>query len=170
FTSVDYTAVDLACIHLGAVAVPLQTSASASNWTAILAESEPTVLAVSAELLDTAMESVLATPSLRHITVFDYHPGVDVQRESLESAQHRIAEADLPISVDPISLAIGHGRALPDAPLFTAEEGTDPLALVIYTSGSTGTPKGATYSEKMVAKPWLRADTLSSKAEIPLIN
>lgn len=93
FTSVDYTAVDLACIHLGAVAVPLQTSASASNWTAILAESEPTVLAVSAELLDTAMESVLATPSLRHITVFDYHPGVDVQRESLESAQHRIAEA-----------------------------------------------------------------------------
>ncbi|SKD93988.1 Probable fatty-acid-CoA ligase FadD [Mycobacteroides abscessus subsp. abscessus] len=170
FTSVDYTAVDLACIHLGAVAVPLQTSASASNWTAILAESEPTVLAVSAELLDTAMESVLATPSLRHITVFDYHPGVDVQRESLESAQHRIAEAGLPISVDPISLAIGHGRALPDAPLFTAEEGTDPLALVIYTSGSTGTPKGATYSEKMVAKPWLRADTLSSKAEIPLIN
>ncbi|CPS61764.1 Probable fatty-acid-CoA ligase FadD [Mycobacteroides abscessus] len=170
FTSVDYTAVDLACIHLGAVAVPLQTSASASNWTAILAESEPAVLAVSAELLDTAMESVLATPSLRHITVFDYHPGVDVQRESLESAQHRIAEAGLPISVDPIPLAIGHGRALPDAPLFTAEEGTDPLALVIYTSGSTGTPKGATYSEKMVAKPWLRADTLSSKAEIPLIN
>ncbi|MBN7507765.1 carboxylic acid reductase, partial [Mycobacteroides abscessus] len=108
--------------------------------------------------------------SLRHITVFDYHPGVDAQRESLESAQHRIAEAGLPISVDPISLAIGHGRALPDAPLFTAEEGTDPLALVIYTSGSTGTPKGATYSEKMVAKPWLRADTLSSKAEIPLIN
>ncbi|MGH3725791.1 MAG: carboxylic acid reductase, partial [Mycobacterium sp.] len=170
FTSVDYTAVDLACIHLGAVAVPLQTSASASNWTAILAESEPTVLAVSAELLHAAMESALVTPSLRHITVFDYHPGVDAQRESLESAQRRISEADLPISVDVMSAVIGHGRALPDAPLFTAEDGNDPLALVIYTSGSTGTPKGATYTEKMVAKPWLRADTLSSKAEIPLIN
>jgi len=170
FTSVDYTAIDLACIHLGAVAVPLQTSAPASNWTAILAESEPSVLAVSAELLDAAMESALVTPSLRHIIVFDYHPGVDAQRESLESAQHRITEAGLPISVDPISVVTGRGRALPDAPLFTAAEGTDPLALVIYTSGSTGTPKGATYTEKMVAKPWLRADTLSSKAEIPLIN
>ncbi|MFV8310971.1 carboxylic acid reductase [Mycobacteroides chelonae] len=170
FTSVDYTAVDLACIHLGAVAVPLQTSAPASNWTAILAESQPSVLAVSAELLDAAMESALLTPSLRHITVFDYHPGVDAQRESIESARHRIAEAGLPISVDVISAVIGHGRALPEAPLFTAAEGDDPLALVIYTSGSTGTPKGATYTEKMVAKPWLRADTLSSKAEIPLIN
>ncbi|OHU06317.1 carboxylic acid reductase [Mycobacteroides saopaulense] len=170
FTSVDYTAVDLACIHLGAVAVPLQTSAPASNWTAILAESEPSVLAVSAELLDAAIESVVATPSLRHVTVFDYHAGVDAQRESIESAQRRIDEAGLPISVDVMSAVIGHGRALPDAPLFTAEEGTDPLALVIYTSGSTGTPKGATYTEKMVAKPWLRADTLSSKAEIPLIN
>ncbi|OAT66417.1 oxidoreductase [Mycobacteroides immunogenum] len=170
FTSVDYTAIDLACIHLGAVAVPLQTSAPASNWTAILAESEPAVLAVSAELLDAAMESVLATPSLRHITVFDYHPGIDAQRENLESAQRRITEAGLPIAVDAMSLVVGHGRALPDAPLFIAKEGTDPLALVIYTSGSTGTPKGATYTEKMVAKPWLRADTLSSKAEIPLIN
>ncbi len=170
FTSVDYTAVDLACIHLGAVAVPLQTSAAASNWTAILAESEPSVLAVSAELLDAAIESALVTPSLRHITVFDYHPGVDAQRDSVESAQHRIAEAGLPISVEVMSAVIGHGRALPEAPLFTAEDGTDPLALVIYTSGSTGTPKGATYTEKMVAKPWLRADTLSSKAEIPLIN
>ncbi|OHT73773.1 carboxylic acid reductase [Mycobacteroides chelonae] len=170
FTSVDYTAVDLACIHLGAVAVPLQTSATASNWTAILAESEPSVLAVSAELLDAAIESALVTPSLRHITVFDYHPGVDAQRDSVESAQHRIAEAGLPISVEVMSAVIGHGRALPEAPLFTAEDGTDPLALVIYTSGSTGTPKGATYTEKMVAKPWLRADTLSSKAEIPLIN
>ncbi|MUM17156.1 carboxylic acid reductase [Mycobacterium sp. CBMA271] len=170
FTSVDYTAIDLACIHLGAVAVPLQTSAPASNWTAILAESEPSVLAVSAELLDAALESALATPSLRHIAVFDYHPGVDGQRESLESAQRRISEAHLPISVDVMSAVIGHGRALPDAPLFTAEDGADPLALVIYTSGSTGTPKGATYTETMVAKPWLRADTLSSKAEIPLIN
>ncbi|ORB46886.1 oxidoreductase, partial [Mycobacteroides saopaulense] len=170
FTSVDYTAVDLACIHLGAVAVPLQTSAPASNWTAILAESEPSVLAVSAELLDAAIESVVATPSLRHVTVFDYHAGVDAQRESIESAQRRIDEAGLPIAVHVMSAVIGHGRALPDAPLFTAEEGTDPLALVIYTSGSTGTPKGATYTEKMVAKPWLRADTLSSKAEIPLIN
>ncbi|MBA0044838.1 carboxylic acid reductase [Mycobacteroides sp. LB1] len=170
FTSVDYTAVDLACIHLGAVAVPLQTSAPASSWTAILAESEPSVLAVSAELLDVAMESALATPSLRHITVFDYHAGVDAQRESIETAQRRISEAGLPIAVEPMSAVIGHGRALPQAPLFTAEDDTDPLALVIYTSGSTGTPKGATYTEKMVAKPWLRADTLSSKAEIPLIN
>lgn len=170
FTSVDYTALDLTCAHLGAVAVPLQTSASPSNWTAILAESEPTVLAVSAEMLDKAVESILATTSLRHVVVFDHHPGVDAQRESLDSAQRRIESAGLSLVLEPLSHVIGRGRTVPEAPLFTPRPGDDPLALLIYTSGSTGTPKGATYTQSMVAKPWLRADTLSSKAQIPLIN
>lgn len=42
---------------------------------------EPRVLAVSAAYLGLAVEAALDSPSLRHLVVFDYQPGVDDQPE-----------------------------------------------------------------------------------------
>ena len=42
FTSVDYTTVDMALVQIGAVAVPLQTSAPVAQLRPIVAETEPT--------------------------------------------------------------------------------------------------------------------------------
>ena len=41
FTSVDYTTVDMALVQIGAVSVPLQTSAPVAQLRPIVAETEP---------------------------------------------------------------------------------------------------------------------------------
>ena len=52
FTSVDYTCVDIALIGLGAVSVPLQTSAPVGQLRPIISETEPTVIASSVDYLE----------------------------------------------------------------------------------------------------------------------
>jgi fatty acid CoA ligase FadD9 len=51
FTSVDYTIIDVALIRLGAVAVPLQTSAALTQLAPIVAETEPGIIAASIDHL-----------------------------------------------------------------------------------------------------------------------
>jgi acyl-CoA synthetase (AMP-forming)/AMP-acid ligase II len=70
FTSSDYTTLDLACVRLGAVCVPLQSSASAGHLKPIIAETGPRLLASSVELLDTAVEAALDSRSLQAPVVF----------------------------------------------------------------------------------------------------
>ena len=47
FTSVDYTIIDVALMHLGAIALPLQTSAALTQLVPIVAETEPGIIAAS---------------------------------------------------------------------------------------------------------------------------
>lgn len=114
FTSIDYTVLDLAIMILGGVAVPLQTSAPASQWTTILAEAEPNTLAVSIELIGAAMESVRATPSIKQVVVFDYTPEVDDQREAFEAASTQLAGTG--IALETLDAVIARGAALPAEP------------------------------------------------------
>ena len=151
FTSSDYATIDLACLRGGAVAVPLQNSATAAHLTPIIAESEPVVVATSIELVDLAVDASAASDSVRRIIVFDYHPEVDDEREKFEAAQQRLAESGRPVVVDALADVITRGRARP-APLH--EWDADELALLVYTSGSTGTPKGAMYPARLVSNLW----------------
>ncbi|MBB4854416.1 long-subunit acyl-CoA synthetase (AMP-forming) [Mycobacteroides chelonae] len=168
FTSIDYTVLDLAIMILGGVAVPLQTSAPASQWTTILAEAEPNTLAVSIELIGTAMESVLATPSIKQVVVFDYAPEVDEQREAFEAASARLAGTG--IVIETLDSIVTRGRELPAAPLYAPSAGDDPLALLIYTSGSTGAQKGAMHSENIVRRWWIREDVMAGTENLPMIG
>ncbi|KPI00432.1 thioester reductase domain protein [Actinobacteria bacterium OK074] len=153
FTSVDYTVLDLACLRLGAVSVPLQPGAPVARLAPILEETRPRVLAASAEALDSAVELVLSCASRPRLVVFDYHPEVDEQRERFEAARDRLAAAGLP-PVDSLAAVTAHGRALPPAPEFRTGPDEDPMRLLIYTSGSTGTPKGAIYTDRMLCRLW----------------
>ncbi|WP_063020064.1 carboxylic acid reductase [Nocardia niwae] len=155
FTSSDYTTLDLACIHLGLVAVPLQSSAPVAQLTAIVGETAPRVLAATPALLDAAVTCALAESGTRRLVVFDYHPGDDDQRAAFDAARARLADAGSSVLLETFGEVLARGRSLPQAPLFTAEPGEDPLALLIYTSGSTGTPKGAMYSQRLVARGWV---------------
>ncbi|MGC7198377.1 fatty-acid-CoA ligase FadD [Mycobacteroides abscessus subsp. massiliense] len=168
FTSIDYTVLDLAIMILGGVAVPLQTSAPASQWTTILAEAEPNTLAVSIELIGAAMESVRATPSIKQVVVFDYTPEVDDQREAFEAASTQLAGTG--IALETLDAVIARGAALPAAPLYAPSAGDDPLALLIYTSGSTGAPKGAMHSENIVRRWWIREDVMAGTENLPMIG
>ena len=91
FTSVDFTTLDVALGVIGAVAVPLQTSAAIAQLQPIVIETEPTVFAASVNQLPDAVELILSVdhkPS--KLIVFDYHPEVDDEREAFDSARARL--------------------------------------------------------------------------------
>ncbi len=156
FTSVDYTSVDIALIGLGAVSVPLQTSAPVATLLPIVAETEPTAIAAGVDHLADAVDLILAGPAPACLIVFDYLPQVDDHRDAVAAAKSRLAQAGSATRVVVLGDLIERGANLPAAAPVIADD-TDPLTLLIYTSGSTGAPKGAMYTDRMVAKSWGRS-------------
>ena len=153
FTSVDFTTIDVALYQIGAVAVPLQTSAAINQLQPIVTETKPSVIAASVNQLPDAVELILSTDHQpAKLVVFDYHPEVDDEREAVESARARLAA----VTVEPLADLLERGKGLPATPVVN-DRGEDALALLIYTSGSTGAPKGAMYPQSNVGKMWSRS-------------
>jgi fatty acid CoA ligase FadD9 len=161
FTSVDYTTIDIALGLIGAVSVPLQTSAAIAQLLPIITETEPSVVAASVDYLSDAVDLILAGSEAGHtprrLVIFDYRTEVDDHRAALQTAHERLAETGICIAT--LNEVREHGATLPAAPRIAqdAENTADPLALLIYTSGSTGAPKGAMYPQSNVAKMWNRS-------------
>jgi len=155
FASIDYAAQVLANIHIGAVNVPLQTSAPTANHIAIIAETEAKVLAVGIDYLDRALAALAAPSSLKQLVVFDVDPNNDVHSEQLASAKNQLLHMNAEVVLASIDALVSLGQELPPAPLFVPPASTDPLAWLFYTSGSTGTPKGAMLPQSLTIKSWL---------------
>ncbi|OBI79992.1 carboxylic acid reductase [Mycobacterium sp. 1245805.9] len=151
FTSVDYVTIDVALGQVGAVSVPLQTSATINQLLPIVTETEPSAIAAGVDYLPNAVELILSGPAPAKLVVFDYHPEVDDEREAVDAARARLAGTA--VTVEALADVLERGKSLPDAPL-PAPCDEDPLALLLYTSGSTGAPKGAIYRESAVVKMW----------------
>ncbi|MGV0696555.1 carboxylic acid reductase [Mycobacterium paraintracellulare] len=153
FNSVDYATIDIALGTIGAVSVPLQTSAAISSLQPIVAETEPSLIASSVNQLPDAVELILAGDHVPgKLVVFDYQPQVDDQREAVEAAAARLADSG--VAVEALADVLRRGKDLPAVELPASDE--DSLALLIYTSGSTGAPKGAMYPQSNVGKMWRR--------------
>ncbi|HEV7360149.1 MAG TPA: carboxylic acid reductase, partial [Mycobacterium sp.] len=155
FASIDYTALECACIHLGAVVVPLQTSAPTTQHAPILDETQPRIFAVGIDNLEIAVEAALTGTAPQRLIVFDYESRDDDQRASYEAARARLATAGSALVLEAIDDIVAHGLSLPSPPLHVASDDDDPLAWVFYTSGSTGTPKGAMFTESLCIGTWL---------------
>jgi fatty acid CoA ligase FadD9 len=153
FTSPEYAALILSCIHLGAVIVPLQTSAPVSQYVDIMAETEPRILAASIDYIDVAVDAVLSGIRPQRLVVFDYDARDDDQRNKFEAACQRLTGTG--VTIESFNAISARGKILPAAPLYVAKPDEDPLAWLFYTSGSTGTPKGAMFSQKLVIGTWL---------------
>ena len=110
FTSVDFTTIDVALNQIGAVAVPLQTSAATTQLLPIVTETEPTVIATSANQLPDAVELILTGHAPAKLIVFDYHPEVDDEREAVEAARARLA--DTAVLVETLAEVIERGNAV----------------------------------------------------------
>ncbi|WP_446222465.1 carboxylic acid reductase [Nocardia sp. IBHARD005] len=162
FTSADYTVLDLATIHLGGVAVPLQAGAGLEQLRSILDETGPTVFAVDTAHLDIAVDAVLAGATPRSLIVFDHHRDDDDHRNALDAARARLRAGGSALVLNTLGDTIEQGRLADAAPLNVPADGEDPLALLIYTSGSTGTPKGAMYTQRLVAVGWQPARPLAA--------
>ena len=117
-----------------------------------MTETEPTVIASSIDFLSDAVELVLTGHAPKHIMVFDYHPGVDDQRETFEAAANRLAEAEGEVIIETLADLLARGAFDPIAPVIRDKD--DPLYLLIYTSGSTGTPKGVMCPESQLVRMW----------------
>jgi fatty acid CoA ligase FadD9 len=154
FTSTDFTTIDVALNLIGAVAVPLQTSAATTQLRPIVTETEPTVVAASVNQLPDAVELILTGHTPAKLVVFDYQPEVDDQREIVETTRARLAGTA--VVVETLGDLLQRGKALPAIPVVN-DSADDALALLIYTSGSTGAPKGAMYLRGSVGKMWCRS-------------
>lgn len=153
FTGVDYAVIDLACMYLGAVSVPLPTGSSAARLAPVVAETGPRILAADVASLDAAVGAVLTSASIERLVVFDYDPRVDDDREAIASARGRLNGR---AEVVPLVDEVDRGARLPAAEPY--EDGDpDRLVGLIYTSGSTGTPKGAIYTASMITRMWQNA-------------
>ncbi|MCX2929175.1 thioester reductase domain-containing protein [Mycobacterium sp. CVI_P3] len=155
FASIDYAVIELACIHLGAVVVPLQTSAPATQHAPILTETQPRILLASIESLDTAVEALLAGAAPQRLIVFDYEPCDHTHRARFDAATQRLTGAGGALTIEVLDAIVDAAADLSPAPLHVAADDEDPLAWVFYTSGTTGTPKGAMLTESLCIGSWL---------------
>ncbi|MGO9225816.1 AMP-binding protein, partial [Mycobacterium sp.] len=123
FNSVGYATIDMALGQIGAVSVPLQTSAALTQLQPIVAETEPAVIAASVNQLPDAVELILSGPENgpkpAKLLVFDYHPEVDDEREAFEAARSRLADAGVPVKVaiETLADALQRGKSLPRTPV-----------------------------------------------------
>jgi fatty acid CoA ligase FadD9 len=164
FASPDYATLLLASIHLGAVIVPLTTSAPVAQLAEIITETEPRILATGIEYLDAAVSAVLSGTMPQRMVVFDYDGRDDNQREKLEGARQRMAKANCRIVFDTLDDVVNRAKSMLAAPLYVPNPDENPLAWLFYTSGSTGTPKGAMFTERLVITTWL------NESRIPAIT
>ncbi|WAC94154.1 carboxylic acid reductase [Mycobacterium sp. Aquia_213] len=155
FASIDYTVIECACIHLGAVVVPLQTSAPAAQHAPILTETQPRIFAVGIDNLESAVAAALTGTAPQRLIVFDYEARDDDQRASYQAARDRLAASGSGLVIETLDDVVVQGKSLPAPPLHVASADDDPLAWVFYTSGSTGTPKGAMFTESLCIGTWL---------------
>src|ERR1700742_4280214 len=118
----------MVCAYLGLVAVPLQHNAPVSRLRPIIEECQPRIVAVSAEYLDLAVESVLSSPSVCQLMVFDYRPEVDGQRANFERARMRVREAAGQVVVTTVDEVVERGSRLPVEPA-CAEGSNERLAM-----------------------------------------
>ncbi len=150
FTGVDYATIDLACMYLGAVSVPLPTGSSAARLAPVVAETRPRVLAADIGSLDAAVGAVLASDSIERLVVFDHDPRVDDHREAFEAAAGKLSGRAQVVALQD---ELHRGGHLPASQPYDDGD-PDRLVGLIYTSGSTGTPKGAIYTASMITRMW----------------
>ncbi len=144
----EWPLVDLACLYLGGVDVPLYLTSPPDDLAYILNDAGASVLAVAGDDQRQKVAPIAsAVPSLKQLIHLDTAPAPDL---GLPSHLATLSLADL--------LAGGEHGTEPAQPV------PDPgLATIIYTSGTTGRPKGV-----MLSHTNMLANTEDAAAAIPL--
>ena len=140
--SVDFPAVFLGALRIGAVPIPLNTLLTAADYDYVLRDSRAHTLVVNAELYPAFAPILGEQPWLREVVVAGHGDGADRAGGSgRASGAGRADEAGGASGAGAHRLAdlvSAAGTSLEPAPT-TADD----VAFWLYTSGTTGPPKGA---------------------------
>ncbi|MGF1468731.1 MAG: benzoate-CoA ligase family protein, partial [Sandaracinaceae bacterium] len=120
--TVDFPAVFLGAIRLGAVPVPVNVLWTADDLAYALRDSRAKALVISAELLERLGPALEGQPFLRHVVVAGGAPGEHPRLDDL------LAQASPRLDPAPTC--------------------ADDIAFWLYSSGSTGTPKGVMHCHR----------------------
>ncbi|MBM4257231.1 MAG: long-chain fatty acid--CoA ligase [Deltaproteobacteria bacterium] len=143
----EWAIIDLACLYLGGVDVPLYLTSPVTDLTYIMKDAGVTFLAVSGrEPLAKALKIASDLPTLTHLILLDEGPKEETRLGQLPS-----------LSLDGV-MARGETSGGSSQPV------PDPgLATIIYTSGTTGVPKGV-----MLSHTNILANTQDATAILPI--
>jgi fatty acid CoA ligase FadD9 len=148
FNGIDYATVDLACLYVQGVSVPLQSTIGRSAIEKIFTDTSPTVVATTANDAAFAAGLVGAQESVRALIVFDYDEQVDDDRDQYAAARAALAQSGSRARLVTLTELIAAGDAFEWEPLPASEQGADRVAMLMHSSGTTGTPKGAILLER----------------------
>ncbi|MEP4484266.1 MAG: thioester reductase domain-containing protein [Halioglobus sp.] len=155
FTSIDYAAIDLACLYAQAVSTPLQSTTSGTDFDDIFANVQPAAVAATVDDIVTAAQHVASNGGVRSLIVFDYDKRDENDRQLYQQAAELLAAANCKTRLLTLDEIIGIGEQSDWEFLPPHPEGPDRLAMILHSSGSTGKPKGAMINEAAVAQWWL---------------
>jgi len=153
--SVDCAVAELACLYLGAVAVPMSTIAPAQELGRIMSGAELSCVVCSVGQLDTVAAALGPAPSVSAVVVTDFHELVRAHAEALARGRDQIERQRAAVSTHVMTDVERFGREAGHVPPMEPVA-DDALRALVYTSGSTGTPKGAMFPERVWTLYWQR--------------
>jgi fatty acid CoA ligase FadD9 len=146
FPSLEWVLVDLACLYLGAVSVPLTCGGPATDLAGMVRDASVSCLACAASDLASIAPILQTCPSVRTLLLLETNtsPGWEEDADPLRETR-RVATL---AHVEQV------GRQLPAVSEGPASD-PDRLRTLVYTSGSGGIPKGAVFPERVWREYWL---------------
>ena len=148
FSGIDFVTVDLACVYVRAVNVPLQTTLAGADLDGILTDTAPTAVAATVTDLVLAAQFAGSHPSIRSIIAMDYDERVDDDREQLAAAQTELAQTKSAAQLVTLDELVAFGDFQTWEPLPPLPSSDERMTMLLHSSGSTGTPKGAIILER----------------------
>jgi long-chain acyl-CoA synthetase len=136
----EWSTVDMACLLLGAVTVPLYTTLTAEQGAYALKDSGCSIIFLSSIQHLRKVVSILPETQLTKIIVMD----------SVDLTGDLAAHADKIVSMNPITQS-GPETLPPELEARARSIAPDDLATIVYTSGTTGVSKGAMLTHGNIA-------------------
>jgi fatty acid CoA ligase FadD9 len=170
FGSPEFVLVELSCLYLSAISVPLQTNMSEQQLAKIVIDTNMRCLVAGLKQLNLICNVVTHCPSVKSIIVIDCHLEDEDQSELISAMRTLFAKKRINCELLPLDGLECLGKQNCILEKILPPQGSDQLVTLVYTSGSTGLPKGAMITEKSWRELWSQTGFYKHNPEIPLVT